>query len=133
MRAQVGYVGRKVDLLRVESVAAADEALHVQFYLTLLDTNVTDPAERAEAFAAVENIPSIQKEAQFCFKWIDSIETLDELRSDPQCGESGLLVANMREYLQYVADRRLEAVGVAPVFGSRNPFSFMELQDVLRN
>src|SRR5580704_15982301 len=50
-----------------------EEALHVQFYLTLLDTYVTDPAERAEAFAAVENIPSIQKKAQFCFKWIDSI------------------------------------------------------------
>ena len=36
----------------------------------------------------------------------------------------------MREYLQYVADRRLEALGVAPIFGSRNPFWFMELQDV---
>ena len=36
-----------------------EEALHVQFYLTLLDTYVPDEAERAEAFAAVENIPSI--------------------------------------------------------------------------
>ncbi len=207
-----------------------EEALHVQFYLTLLDTYVTDPAERAEAFAAVDNIPSIQKKAKFCFKWIDSIESLDELRSDADMrafllnlvcfaacieglfffaafayvyylrsrgllqglasgtnwvfrdesahiefaleviatvrrerpdlfdktfeqevtqmlreavdceltfaedtlgqGVSGLSVANMREYLQYVADRRLEAVGVAPIFGSRNPFSFMELQDV---
>src|SRR3954466_1135327 len=53
-----------------------EEALHVQFYLTLLDTYVTDPAERAEAFAAIDNIPSIQKKAQFCFKWIDSIQEL---------------------------------------------------------
>ena len=45
-------------------------------------------------------------------------------------GVSGLSVANMREYLQYIADRRLEAVGCKPVFGSRNPFAFMELQDV---
>ena len=44
-----------------------EETLHVQFYLTLLDTYVTDPQERAGAFSAVETIPSIQKKAQFCF------------------------------------------------------------------
>jgi ribonucleoside-diphosphate reductase beta chain len=43
-----------------------EEALHVQFYLTLLDTYVPDPEERARAFAAVENIPSIQRKAAFC-------------------------------------------------------------------
>ena len=41
-----------------------EEALHVQFYLTLLDTYVPDPEERARAFAAVENIPSIQKQGR---------------------------------------------------------------------
>src|SRR5215831_5578468 len=61
-----------------------EEALHVQFYLTLLDTYVTDPQERAEAFAAVENIPSIHKKAQFCFKWMDSVQDLSELRTDDQ-------------------------------------------------
>ena len=44
-----------------------EEAVHVQFYLTLLDTYIADHGERAAAFAAVENIPSIQKKAQFCF------------------------------------------------------------------
>jgi len=39
-----------------------EEAVHVQFYLTLLDTYIADQVERAAAFAAVENIPSIQKE-----------------------------------------------------------------------
>jgi ribonucleoside-diphosphate reductase beta chain len=207
-----------------------EEALHVQFYLTLLDTYVTDPQERAEAFAAIETIPSIQKKAQFCFKWIDSIQDLAEVRTDAQMrsfllnlvcfaacieglfffaafayvyymrsrgllqglaagtswvfrdesahiefalevittarrerpelfdgsfnasviemlreavdceltfaedtlslGVSGLSLANMREYLQYIADRRLEALHIAPIFGSRNPFGFMELQDV---
>ena len=34
-----------------------EEALHVQFYLTLLDTYIPDVAEREQAFAAVENIP----------------------------------------------------------------------------
>src|SRR5215475_8020249 len=199
-----------------------EEALHVQFYLTLLDTYVTDPQERAEAFAAVENIPSIHKKAQFCFKWMDSIQELTELRTDEQMrgfllnlvcfaacieglfffaafayvyylrsrgllqglatgtswvfrdesahiefaleviatvrrerpqlfdeafaqrvtemireavdceltfaedtlsmGVTGLSIASMREYLQYVADRRLIAIELPPVFGSSNPF-----------
>src|SRR5687767_15937676 len=37
-----------------------EEAVHVQFYLTLLDTYVPDETERHEAFAAVDNIPSIK-------------------------------------------------------------------------
>ncbi|MBV1860886.1 MAG: ribonucleotide-diphosphate reductase subunit beta, partial [Nannocystaceae bacterium] len=47
-----------------------EEALHVQFYLTLLDTYIPDEDERAEAFAAVDNIPSISNKADFCYKWI---------------------------------------------------------------
>jgi len=58
-----------------------EEALHVQFYLTLLDTYIPDHAQRAEAFAAIENIPSIRAKAEFCFKWIDSINSLQELRT----------------------------------------------------
>jgi ribonucleoside-diphosphate reductase beta chain len=207
-----------------------EEALHVQFYLTLLDVYVTDPQERADAFAAVETIPSIRKKAQFCFKWIDSIQDLTEVRTAEQMrsfllnlvcfaacieglfffaafayvyylrsrgllqglatgtswvfrdesahiefaleviattrrerpelfdesfeltvtemlreavecevafaedtlslGINGLSIAGMREYLQYIADRRLEALELPPIFGSRNPFDFMELQDI---
>src|SRR3984957_17363596 len=58
-----------------------EEAVHVQFYLTLLDNYVPDPDARAAAFAAVENIPSISKKADFCMKWMASIQTLDELRT----------------------------------------------------
>jgi ribonucleoside-diphosphate reductase beta chain len=58
-----------------------EEALHVQFYLTLLDSYLPDPNERAKAFAAIHNIPSIEKKAQFCFKWMDSINHLSELRT----------------------------------------------------
>jgi ribonucleoside-diphosphate reductase beta chain len=58
-----------------------EEALHVQFYLTLLDTYIPDPKEREAAFAAIHNIPSIQKKAQFCFKWIDSINSLESLNT----------------------------------------------------
>jgi ribonucleoside-diphosphate reductase beta chain len=207
-----------------------EEALHVQFYLTLLDNYLPDMAEREAAFAAIDNIPSIKLKADFCFKWIDSIEGLDRLetradrrlfvlnmvcfaacieglfffaafayvyflrskgllhglaagtnwvfrdesahmafafrvidtirREEPdlfdtdleaqittmlreavECettfsrdvlgkGVAGLSLADLRGYLEYVADRRLEALGIAPIFGSRNPFDFMDLQDV---
>ncbi|MGE4133677.1 MAG: ribonucleotide-diphosphate reductase subunit beta [Bdellovibrionales bacterium] len=56
-----------------------EEALHVQFYLTLLDTYIPDHAEREKAFAAIHNIPSIQKKAQYSFKWMDSINDLNRL------------------------------------------------------
>ena len=60
-----------------------EEALHVQFYLTLLDNYIPDHDERAAAFAAVENIPSIRAKAEFCFKWMASVgngplETADD-------------------------------------------------------
>ena len=58
-----------------------EEALHVQFYLTLLDNYIPDVEERAEAFAAIENIPSIRQKAEFCFKWMSSINDVAELRS----------------------------------------------------
>ena len=207
-----------------------EEALHVQFYLTLLDAYVPDMERRAAAFAAVENIPSIRSKADFCFRWIDSIQQLRRLetrddrrafllnlicfaccieglfffaafayvwflrsrgllpglaagtnwvfrdesghmafalevigtvrREEPELfdaamerevrtmlreaveveaafahdvlsgGVNGLSPREMREYLQYVADLRLAALGLQPEFGSRNPFAFLELQDV---
>jgi len=58
-----------------------EEAVHVQFYLTLLDTYLPDPEDRTQAFAAVENIPSIRDKAEFCFRWIDSIQELTTLRT----------------------------------------------------
>ncbi|GAB3966220.1 ribonucleotide-diphosphate reductase subunit beta [Streptomyces sparsus] len=207
-----------------------EEAVHVQFYLTLLDTYLPDPDERAEAFAAVERIPSIREKAQFCFRWMDSVEDIDRLETasdrrrfllnlicfaacieglffygafayvywfrsrgllhglatgtnwvfrdeschmdfafhvvdtvraeEPElfdeelrgqvvamlreavdaelqfardlCGDglAGMNTGSMRAYLECVADQRLERLGLEPVFGSQNPFSFMELQDV---
>ena len=56
-----------------------EEALHVQFYLTLLDTYLPDMAEREQAFAAIEHIPSIRAKAEFCLKWMDSMSSVDEL------------------------------------------------------
>ncbi|MFC4585305.1 ribonucleotide-diphosphate reductase subunit beta [Sphaerisporangium corydalis] len=207
-----------------------EEAVHVQFYLTLLDTYLPDHDERAKAFAAVEHIPSIRDKAEFCFRWIDSIngltrlETRDDRRAfllnlicfaacieglffygafayvywlrsrgllgglatgtnwvfrdesmhmefafsvvdtvraeEPDlfddelggmvtrmveeavaaelafardlCGDglAGMSAGQMREYLEYVADRRLARLGLPIRYGTANPFAFMELQDV---
>jgi ribonucleoside-diphosphate reductase beta chain len=62
-----------------------EEALHVQFYLTLLDTYLPDPKERQAAFSAIDNIPSIKQKADFCFKWMNSVKkrkltTIDDRR-----------------------------------------------------
>jgi ribonucleoside-diphosphate reductase beta chain len=207
-----------------------EEAVHVQFYLNLLDTYLPDEAERAQAFAAVENIPSIRRKAEFCFEWIDSLGDVRRLeskadrkafllnlicfaacieglffygafayvyflrsrgllhglasgtnwvfrdesmhmafafdvvetarREEPdlfdddlaaqvrdmltkavdcevafaedllEAGVPGMTVADMRTYLEYVADRRLVHLGMGELYGSKNPFAFMELQDV---
>src|SRR5262249_37709801 len=45
-------------------------------------------------------------------------------------GVIGLSTKDMRKYLEYIADQRLGNLGMKPVFNSKNPFPFMELQDV---
>lgn len=207
-----------------------EEAVHIQFYLTLLDTYIPDPAERADAFAAVENVASIREKAEFCFRWTDSVFDLHRLESkedrrrfllnvmsygagveglffyaafayvyflrskgllnglatgtnwvfrdesahmrfafavvdtarteEPDLvdgamegrivrmledavdvemrfaddllsgGVAGLSVRDMRTYLEYVADQRLTNLSLPPRYRSKNPFGFMELQDV---
>jgi len=207
-----------------------EEALHVDFYLTLLDTYIPEPKERHEAFAAIHNIPSIKKKADFCFKWIDSIQDLQRIETeedrrkfllnvicfacciegmfffaafayvyflrskgllnglasgtnwvfrDESChmgfafevvstvreesphlfddrmraqviemmeealdcemafaddllegGVPGLSRSDMRIYLQFCADQRLANLGMEKHYHVKNPFAFMELQDV---
>jgi ribonucleoside-diphosphate reductase beta chain len=192
-----------------------EESLHVQFYLTLLDTYIPDPNERSKAFAAIENIPSIRQKGAFCFKWIDSIQNLqrletrehrrqfllnlicfaacieglfffaafayvyflrsrgllhglasgtnwvrkvraqepdlfdDEMRTQIEAmleeaiacetqfaedvlsgGVAGLSVKDMRQYLEYCADQRLTQLDLPKKYGAKNPFDFMDLQDV---
>ena len=36
----------------------------------------------------------------------------------------------MRSYLEYVADQRMQRLGLPKIYGSTNPLAFMELQDV---
>lgn len=59
-----------------------DEMLHVETYLLLVDNYIPDMEERREAFDAYKTIPSVKRKADFCFKYMDSIETLDKLDTD---------------------------------------------------
>ena len=59
-----------------------EEALHVQAYLTLLDNYLPDEMDRYKAFDAINNIPSIKRKADFCFKWIDDVVTMDKCDTD---------------------------------------------------
>jgi len=61
-----------------------DEMLHVETYLLLVDNYLPDPQERTEAFDAYKTIPSVKLKADFCFRYMDSIEKLDRLDSDPK-------------------------------------------------
>jgi ribonucleoside-diphosphate reductase beta chain len=45
-------------------------------------------------------------------------------------GVAGLSVNDMRQYLEYCADQRLVQLDLPKKYGTKNPFDFMDLQDV---
>src|SRR5690606_16975639 len=45
-------------------------------------------------------------------------------------GVAGLSRADMRRYLEFCADQRLATLGLSRRYHAKNPFSFMDLQDV---
>jgi ribonucleoside-diphosphate reductase beta chain len=47
-----------------------------------------------------------------------------------QLGVAGFSKEDMKSYLKYVADSRLVRLGLEPIFDGKNPFKFLELQDV---
>ena len=57
-----------------------EEALHIQFYLTLLDTYLPDEKDRAEAFKAIETVPSIKKKESFVLSGLTQSMILKKLR-----------------------------------------------------
>lgn len=61
-----------------------EEAQHVEFYLLLLDTYISDDDQRAEAFAAIENIPSIKRKGDFCLRWLNSVYNLERTETKEQ-------------------------------------------------
>ena len=45
-------------------------------------------------------------------------------------GIAGLSLNEMRQYLEYIADQRLESLNIPARYNTKNPFTFMELQDM---
>ncbi len=96
-----------------------EEALHVQFYLTLLDNYIPDDLERNEMFKAVETIPSIKAKADWAFKWMDGTAAIDRLDTDERkkvflmnliafaAGVEGLFFFAAFAYVYYLRDRGL--------------------------
>jgi ribonucleoside-diphosphate reductase beta chain len=93
----------------------------MNFAFTVIDTiryehpELFDPALEA----AVRQMLAEAVEAELAFA--------EDVLSD---GIAGLSVADMKQYLQYIADCRLKTLGFSSVYGSKNPFDFMALQDV---
>jgi hypothetical protein len=84
-----------------------EEALHIQFYLTLLDNYVPDQTRRAQAFAAIDTIPSIKRKAEFCQKWTDEVYALGKIvthtpTSDVSCLTSPALPLASKGYSSLV-------------------------------
>jgi ribonucleoside-diphosphate reductase beta chain len=44
-------------------------------------------------------------------------------------GLAGLSLKDMKTYLQFIADQRLNALNIPSQYNVKNPFGFMELQD----
>ena len=96
-----------------------EEALHVQFYLTLIDNYEPDHQARAEMFDAINTIPSIKSKADWAFKWMDQMESIDVLETDEQrktfltnliafaVGIEGLFFFAAFAYVYYLRDRSL--------------------------
>lgn len=101
------YLGRQI----------FEESLHVDFYLTLLEEYIPDPGERAAAFKAIETIPSIKMKGDFCFKWMEQMNSIDRLETDDDkrtflmnllafaCAVEGMFFFAAFAYVYYLRDR----------------------------
>jgi ribonucleoside-diphosphate reductase beta chain len=98
-----------------------DESMHMAF---AYDVVATVRAEEPGLFddQLSQQVREMLAEALEC-----EVQFAEDLLSQ---GVSGMSPADMRSYLQHVADRRLAQLGIKPLYGSPNPFAFMDLQDV---
>ncbi len=93
-----------------------DESIHLNFGIDLINGI---KAENPELWTA-----------EFQRKMIDRIRESVELEIDYACdclpnGVLGLNANLFRDYVQYIADRRLERIGLPTQYGSSNPFGWM--------
>lgn len=99
-----------------------DESVHLAFGADLINTIVSEhPAIWTDKFKA-EITKNVKTAVDFEDKYAQ-----DAL---PR-GILGLNSGAIRTYLEYIADRRLERIGLEKVYGSKNPFPWMsEIMDL---
>jgi ribonucleotide reductase beta subunit family protein with ferritin-like domain len=56
----------------------AMEGIHSEMYSLLIDTYISDPAERETLFGAVDAIPVVRRKAEWAMKWISSATSFAE-------------------------------------------------------
>lgn len=185
----------------------AMESIHQETYCLLIDTYITDPAERAKLFSAHTSVPSVKKKARWAQRYIGSDASFAERLVAFACVEGiffagsfcsifwlkkrglmpGLTFSNelisrdeglhcsfacqlysklenklseqaihkiireavevergficdalpvsligmnsglMGQYIEFVADRLLSDLGYQPLYGSKNPFGWMDM------
>ncbi len=98
-----------------------DETAHIAFAMEVVDIVRTQEPELFDAHMR-EQILEMIEEAVSC-----EAQFAEDVLSG---GVSGMSQPQMREYLQYVADTHLVKLGLPKRYGSKNPFSFLDLQDV---
>ncbi len=57
-----------------------NEGIHGEMYSLLIDTYIEDPVEKDRLFNAIQNIPCIQKKADWAIKWIKNKDASFALR-----------------------------------------------------
>lgn len=98
-----------------------DESMHMAFAFDVIDIVRSQEPELFDDQMCGQ-IRDMLTEAVEC-----EVQFAEDLLAQ---GVPGMSVPDMRDYLRHVADRRLAQLGLDPLFGSQNPFAFMELQDV---
>ena len=93
-----------------------DETIHLNFGLDLINTI---KAENPEVWT-----PDLQKDIYDLINEAVEYEVLYARDCLPD-GVLGLSEGLFREYVQFIADRRLERIGLQAVYGSHNPFQWM--------
>jgi ribonucleoside-diphosphate reductase beta chain len=97
--------------------------------------------ESAHMAFAFEVIATVRREEPHLFddQWVGQVRSMIEEAVECEAqfaddvlsgGVVGLTRREMRQYLEYVADQRLTTLGLGRIYESRNPFPFLELQDV---
>jgi ribonucleoside-diphosphate reductase beta chain len=101
-----------------------DETIHLNFGIDLINGI---KAENPELWT-----PEFQREVQQLIEEAVELEVAYAYDCLPR-GVLGLTAPMFREYVQYIADRRLERIGLKIRYGSKNPFPWMsETIDLLK-